>query len=233
MKQWFTILVSMFGLWCFAVSGVQSSSGGPPPGAAGVPAGGEFSSEVTCASSECHNSSEANADALGKVELLGVPASYVAGAHYRLTFKLSHPKATRWGFQVTAVSTATMRGAGDFAALPNDSSTQRVTGGVGDRVYIEHGPEGRAATGLGRTGSYSWQFDWIAPTAEAGEIAFYGSGNAANGDGSPSGDSIYSSGKPLALSAATRSSSELRPVPSHAGNFGGTHAHPANGNREG
>src|SRR5262245_26429386 len=108
------MVAAAFLLWCFAVTGVQSTSTGPPPASTGVPEGGGLPAESTCASSECHGSSEANADALGKLELAGVPANYVPGQHYQLTLKFSHPKATRWGFQLTAVATKTMRGGGDF-----------------------------------------------------------------------------------------------------------------------
>jgi hypothetical protein len=214
-RQW-TIAASIFFLWCFAVSRVQSTSTGPIPGATGVPAGGGFPAELTCASSECHGPGEANPDTLGKLELVGVPPNYASGEHYRLTLKFTHPTAMRWGFELTAVATQTMRGAGDFAPVPNDASTQRVTDEVTGRVYIEHGAQGRAATGIGSKGMFSWQFDWIAPTMDSGEVAFYASGNAANGDGSPGGDAIYSSGKPLAVSASARKAFELGPVQSHA-----------------
>jgi hypothetical protein len=194
---------------------VQTTSTGPLPGATGVPEGGGFSAEITCASAECHGPGDANPDALGKLELTGVPANYTPGQKYRLTLKLSHPNATRWGFELTVVSAQTMKAGGDFA--PVDMSTQRLTDGVADRVYIEHGQQGRAATGIGSKGSYSWQFEWIAPMASAGDVAFYASGNASNGDGSPGGDSIYSSGKPLATSAPAKAEA-LRPVQSHARN---------------
>jgi hypothetical protein len=174
-----------------------SSSTGPSPGFSGVPAGGGFPAEGTCAS--CHQSFPLNPDAEGKLKLSGVPDTYEPGRRYPLTFTISHPSATRWGFQVTAVDSATFRAAGDFASEVDDHSTQRVGGGFGGRVYIEHGAIGKAATGIGQTNSYTWRFDWVAPTEDVAGVEFFGAGNAADGDGSPSGDRIYSaSPEPLA-----------------------------------
>ncbi|MEQ1573942.1 MAG: choice-of-anchor V domain-containing protein [Vicinamibacterales bacterium] len=190
--------------WLAAVNVVSSTSTGPPPGAAGVPAGGDVSAEMTCASAECHNSSDVNPDAMGKIELLGVPQAYTPGEHYVLTLRVSHAAAKRWGFQLTAVALDNWQGAGDFAPLAGDTTTQRISGGPGDRNYIEHGVSGRAATGIGATGQHSWRFEWIGPGRDVGQIAFFASANAANGDGSPSGDSIYSSGMPLARTAGQR-----------------------------
>jgi hypothetical protein len=79
---------------------------------------------------------------------------------------------------------------------------QRIDSGAGTRVYVEHGAAGRVATGIGDTGSHSWKFIWIAPAQPAGEVLFFGAANAANGDGSPSGDRIYSREEPLARVAA-------------------------------
>ena len=86
----------------FAVLGgpaAHSLSSGPPAGAAGVPAGGSYSAEMTCANVGCHDSFEANADDKGRIELAGVPSAYEPGQPYLLTFTLRHPTARRWGFQ--------------------------------------------------------------------------------------------------------------------------------------
>ena len=68
--------------------------------------------------------------------------------------------------------------------------TQRVTGGMAGRTYIEHGAIGRA-TGVGSSGGFTWQFNWTAPSSNEGDVTFYGVFNAANGDGSNGGDKIY------------------------------------------
>jgi len=169
-------------------------SAGPPPGSSGVPAAGNNQAENTCAL--CHSDSEGgqagklNPDALGKIELRGVPAKYVPGHSYPLEIHVSHPEAQRWGFQLTAVAGDDLHGAGDFAPLPNDKTTQKVVGLVAARNYIEHGATGKA-TGVGQKGQFGWKFTWIAPTGNEGKVSFYGVFNASNGDGSNGGDKIY------------------------------------------
>jgi hypothetical protein len=159
---------------------------------------------MTCANVGCHDSLEANADDRGRIELTGVPSTYDAGKPYLLTFTVHHPTARRWGFQLTAVTVGTMRPAGDFAALPGDATTQRITGGEAGRVYIEQGGPGRLATGINQPDSFSWRFYWIAPKEDGSEVVFFGSANAANGDGAPGGDAIYSTHAPLARTTLAR-----------------------------
>src|SRR5262249_9010338 len=115
-SRW-TVAASIFLVWCFAMTRVQTTSTGPLPGATGVPEGGGFAAEITCASAECHGPGDANPDALGKLELTGVPANYTPGQKYRLTLKMSHPNAMRWGFEMTVVATQTMKAGGDFAPV--------------------------------------------------------------------------------------------------------------------
>src|ERR1700761_3532968 len=82
-------------------------SAGPPPGSSGVPAAGNNQAGNTC--DLCHSDSEGgqagklNPDELGKIELTGLPKSYVPGKSYSLEVHVSHPTAIRWGFQLTAV----------------------------------------------------------------------------------------------------------------------------------
>ena len=40
-------------------------------------------------------------------------------------------------------------------------------------------------------GSHTWTFSWQAPATDQGDVTFYCSGNAANGNGTTSGDHIY------------------------------------------
>jgi len=67
------------------------------------------------------------------------------------------------------------------------------------RDYVSHSYYG---TGVGEEGGREWSFEWVAPPAATGRIAFYGAGNASNADGSKEGDRIYSpSPAPLAVTA--------------------------------
>ena len=153
-----------------------------------MPAGGGFAAEMNCTS--CHQSYTLNPDDRGTVELRGLPERYRPGERYALTFEIRHPDAEllRWGFQLTAVSTRSFRGAGGFA-ITDPENTQRIRGGDAGREYVEHTYPGSAA---GRAGGKPWRFEWIAPEADVGAIAFFGSGMASNVDGSNQGDRVFS-----------------------------------------
>jgi hypothetical protein len=184
----------------------SSSSSGPQPGTAGVPAGGGFAAEPTCTA--CHTGFPLNSDGRGFLELTGVPKRYVPGARYKLELSVRHPddERRRWGFQLTAISAQSRRGAGEFVItdLPN---TQLIHGTVGEREYVSHSYFG---TGVGERGGQAWTFDWIAPDVSAGRVQFFGVGTAANLDGSKDGDRSYAppSAKPLAESSPMRATAK-------------------------
>jgi hypothetical protein len=74
--------------------------------------------------------------------------------------------------------------------VTDSQNTQKIFGDprFGRREYIEHTTLG---TARGRRNGTSWRFDWTAPSTNVGDVAFFGSGNAADGDGSEGGDKIY------------------------------------------
>jgi hypothetical protein len=170
----------------------QGSSFGPQPAMTGVPSSGEVLAEMTCQS--CHASSPLNPDALGRVRL---PERWEPGRRYPLVLRVEHPGADRqrWGFQLTAVDAHTLLGAGRLVAS-DPETTQVIDGGFAEREYVEHT---EAGTGIGRHGGMQWSFDWIAPAAGSGEVAFFAVVNAANGDGAKEGDWIFATApSPLA-----------------------------------
>lgn len=183
-----------------------SSSSSPQPGSAGVPEGGGFAAEPNCTS--CHKGFPLNSDGRGFLELAGVPKRYVPGARYKLELSVRHAddERKRWGFQLTAISAQSRRGAGEFV-ITDLPETQLIHGPVADREYVSHSYFG---TAVGELGGHAWTFDWVAPDASAGRVFFYGVGNAANLDGSQDGDRIYMrpSAKPLAESAPARSTAK-------------------------
>ena len=61
--------------------------------------------------------------------------------------------------------------------------------------FIEHTSVG---TRLGTTGGATFDFDWMPPATNQGAVTLYVAGNAANGNGAPSGDHIYTSSVELA-----------------------------------
>lgn len=192
------ILILLAGGASAMAGAAQAGSAGPVLATTGAPGGAGIAAESTCQS--CHNNFPLNPDKAGKLVLTGVPAVYTPGQTYPLALEVSHPAATRWGFQATAIARSTFKGAGDFKPLANDRTTQRKAGSNG-RVYIEHGGPGRLATGIGVKQAFAWKFNWVAPAAGVGEVMFYASANMANSDSSETGDKVYSSvGKPLAVS---------------------------------
>ena len=180
------VLAAALGAVPLAVPAAAASAGADP-GLTGAPAGGGLAAEGNCTA--CHTGSPLNPDAAGRIEILGLPERYRPGERYALELRLAHPDASRarWGFQVTALSPRTMQGAGELVVV-DEVATQRIDGGPGGRQYLEHTLEGTAP---GRTGEQRWKFAWVAPSADAGEVAFFGGGNAANADGSNQGDWIF------------------------------------------
>jgi hypothetical protein len=179
-----------------------ASSTGPQPGTAGVPKGGGFPAEPVCTA--CHTGFPLNSDGRGKLTLSGVPERYVPGQRYTLTVELRHPdeERKRWGFQLTAVSASSWKGAGEFV-ITDTPNTELIHGTTAGRSYVSHSYYG---TGVGEAGGRQWSFDWIAPPASTGKVAFFAAGNASNLDGSKEGDRIYSpSPAPIAVTAPAKS----------------------------
>ncbi len=177
-------LLALFAL--VATQPARATSSGPQPGTTGAPAIGGVAAEMDCTS--CHTGQRLNADDAGKVELAGLPQVYEPGQRYTVTFRISHsdPTLARWGFQVTAIRLADGHGAGELVVTDAARTQKQV--GVAGREYLEHTVPG---TAIGQPGGATWTFDWVAPAADAGEVAFFGLGNAANVDGSNQGDHIY------------------------------------------
>jgi uncharacterized protein (TIGR03437 family) len=173
-----------------AVSVHAKISPGPPLGMTGAPG------EGTCIG--CHYS-YGGANSVpnlgpGRVQLSGLPANYTPGQTYvvTLTITANAGSAQRWGFELTALA-----GQGDSStagelAVTDAARVLKRSAFIADRprIYLSHNDE--AGTSLGRTGTNSWSFNWTAPSSSAGEITFYATGNAADGQVTPEGDYIYS-----------------------------------------
>ncbi len=104
-----------------------------------------------------------------------------------MTVTLAQAGRLRFGFQLTAIDDTGKR-VGDL--LPNDSRTQTQTNNVNgnQRQYINHTGQGNVPTSSGQGG---WTFRWKAPAQSVGRVTFYVAGNAANGNFSATGDTIY------------------------------------------
>ena len=140
-----------------AVATAYGYASGPPAARTGAPG------EQTC--TQCHNGT-LNSGA-GSVAILGVPDVYTPGETYTLTVRVSHPDRRRWGFQITALDSAS-HGVGTFG-LVNRNITRLVngTGQQAGRVYIEHTTNG---TFQGQTQNAEWEMKWTAPATDVGRV---------------------------------------------------------------
>lgn len=172
-----------------AASFTAAHSTGPEPSRTGAPALGGAPAELTCNDVGCHSGNPMNFN--GKLEILGVPATYTPGNSYTITVRLTSTATQgdvnrKWGFQLTAVRLSDGTGAGSFT-----SSTLPVLNGTGSyssRKYISHDAD---TVQLGAQSPVEWSFTWTAPAQDAGAVGFYAAGNAANGNLSNLGDFIY------------------------------------------
>src|SRR5215813_925101 len=165
----------LFTIYSLNGSSVRAFSAGPDPANTGAP--GEF----TCAT--CHGGGPSG----GTLSISGLPANYSPNQEVTLTVTLSQANRVRYGFQLTAIDDSGKK-AGDLT--PNDNRTQLKTDVVlgNQRQYIEHTSAGNAPSSPGQG---SWTFKWKAPAQFVGRVTFYIAGNAANGDFTPNGDTIY------------------------------------------
>lgn len=131
----------------------------------------------TCA--QCHSG------ALNPVDWIStnIPAAgYVTGEKYTVTINANDPAAVKIGFEITAESAA---GKQASFVITDDTKTKLVN----SNKSVTHKSAGITPV----NGSIAWSFDWIAPAAGTGDVTFYAAINAANGNGSTSGDKIYTS----------------------------------------
>lgn len=165
-------LVGMAAVQAFAFSG------GPPPGRTGAPPG------TTCTA--CHQGTVNSGAGSVRIEFSG-GSTYTPGTAYKVRVTLSDPQAQRWGFEMTARIGAERLILGGTFAVDNATTTQ-FSPGSSPGEYVCHTSAGTAA---GTAGSNSWEVSWTAPAAGSGPVVLFAAGNAANGNGANSGDSVY------------------------------------------
>ncbi len=111
-----------------------------------------------------------------------IPSSgYVPGTKYTITLTGKHTGVVKFGFELTAENAQNAK-IGTFS-ITNSTETQLTN----MMHAVTHTSGGLTPT----SGSKTWLFDWTAPVAGSGDVTFYASLNAADGNGSSSGDVIY------------------------------------------
>jgi hypothetical protein len=174
-------------------------------GRTGAPALGTLPAEPTCNDVSCHSGNPLNF--AGTLEIEG-PSDYVPGASYPVVVRLTSTAnqssiVRRWGFELTAVSQADGLGAGSFSSpdLLIRTGEQRS----GGRPYISHDGD---TVQPGASSPVEWAFTWTAPPQDVGTVGFYAAGNAADGNLTNTGDTIYTTAatapvKPSPVESAT------------------------------
>lgn len=174
---------------------VEARSNGSPNARTGAP------SEQTCTS--CHNSNSGP----GTIQI-SAPATYTPGQTIQITVTQASTDTTRraWGFQLTALDTATNSKAGtltstsSFTAVANSSSRQ----------YMNHTGTGSFP---GQANGATWTFNWTAPAASVGPVKFYAAGLQADNQDDDSGDQTYLTNLTITPGAAATPTPTPTPLP--------------------
>ncbi|MBY0508348.1 MAG: hypothetical protein K2X03_30830 [Bryobacteraceae bacterium] len=162
-------------------------STGPPALRDNIPSDGG----VSCTA--CHRAAASvNPDSLGRLSIQTSP--YRPGVKQFIRLRLSHPEASRWGFELAArlVSDETKQ-AGTFTVVPGAVRVTCAPGNTpapcnGEAEFATHVA---ASTFAGQREGAEWTIEWTPPATNVGEVIFYAVGNAANNNGANSGDFIY------------------------------------------
>ncbi|HXB73152.1 MAG TPA: choice-of-anchor V domain-containing protein [Candidatus Acidoferrales bacterium] len=153
------------------------------------------------ACTQCHTTNALNSGPGSVKIVLQSGAFYIPGVKQRVAVQVADPAQQRWGFELTARLNSDLQNgqAGDFTPIDNmtqviceDSAPKPCASGVS---FITHTSAG---TRNGTPGGATFQFDWTPPATNAGPVTLYVAGNAANGNGAPTGDQIYTSSVQLA-----------------------------------
>jgi len=179
---------------------------GPDPGFSGVP--GE-NGGATCATSGCHTGTALNGGAGSVSVAFPNGQTYTPGVTQKLSVTISDPSQRAWGFQLTARvagSNSTMAGTlqsvnGSTQLMCSTANLQRsqavafsasqACSSSFPLAYIEHSLGGYNSS-RNVSGSFTYTFNWTPPANNVGNVTIYVAGNAANNNGSESGDHIYS-----------------------------------------
>ncbi len=181
------VIIAVFGFLSFPPKFEKASASAFGPSASHTNAPGEDNCTA------CHVSFPVNSGT-GGVSISGLPVNYLPNRQIPITVTVNQSDAVIYGFQLTAIDSQG-RNVGTYT-LPAQTppQVQTITGIVGNnqRRYVEHTSDGVIPT---QFGTKSWTFNWNSPAQRVGKINFFASGNAANSDGGPSGDNIYTTSK--------------------------------------
>lgn len=162
----------------------QTYAGGAPPNWNGAPG-----SNGTCVA--CHSGADVNSGT-GAVTL-AAPATFAPGDTLELVVAVDNTTEPnperRQGFLISVHDAASGEHAGQLVVL-DPMTTQPAQG---DENFLTQTPVGSTVA--------EWAMQWVAPEDAPDSVTVYVAANAANGNGSPSGDFIYTTTAALAKSS--------------------------------
>jgi uncharacterized protein (TIGR03437 family) len=166
---------------------------------------------TTCTA--CHSTfAPANSDARGSVTIEA--GSYKPGVTQTIKVTLKHPDATRWGFQLTArLRSDQTKQAGTFAVndvvrVRCDTAPAQDAPCSGALEFPEHKDAPFTNAGVG----FTFSVEWTPPATDAGDIVLFAAGNAANGDGTPAGDRIFTTSQTISAGCSFTQKPTIRSV---------------------
>lgn len=179
MKKNILIIFSGIIICIISLAAIVSSNG--KEGYTGSPG------EGTCTS--CHNTYFANSGGGAIVISSNIPITgYELNTTYQISVSISQVGKSLFGFDFEALyGTTTLDNAGTFT-ITNANETQlktKVVNSIARNNVVNIKDAGISAD------TKTFTFDWTSPATNVGDITFYASGNAANGNGNQSGDYIY------------------------------------------
>ena len=173
-----TLLLPLIGFVFFGLNNQTSHSNasGPPIFNAGAPG------MSSCGNSNaCHNTNETNSGpGMASITFDSNTAQYNPNETYNLSVSVEQDNAARYGFQMVAFNEMG-ESIGNFITGSDENINVSTNGNI---QYIQH-------QSVGPNNDNTFSFQWTAPDTLLGNITFYAAINAANGDGGPSGDFIY------------------------------------------
>ncbi len=160
-------------------SPVFAFRGGPPAGFDGSTASGGNSCRA------CHG----NAIGTGSVQILNLPSTYAANVVYNISVRVADPVKLGAGFQLSVEDAL-----GNFRGTVIASDPTNTQLNFSDTHFINHtgtGVNNAVANWAANGQSATYNFQWQAPSFDAGVLRFWAAGNAINNNLSSSGDTIY------------------------------------------
>lgn len=143
--------------------------------------------ESTCNQSSCHTGVAVNSQS-GEI-IFDIPGmtnwEYTPGQTYTVNVTVAESGRNLFGIGLECLQSN-----GDNAGTLTPGSGSQIknkTVSGFSRKNIVHTLDGGASAN-----SHTWTFTWTAPSSDIGDVTFYMAGNAANSNGSDSGDHIYS-----------------------------------------